>query len=426
MSTTRGRAWLALSVLAQASVTAGSAMAARQGAVPSVIVFGIALSFVPYAATLSISRASSNVRWPGLFTTVITFALGSIWLSSPPTLSDDLYRYIWEGRLWLEGLNPYAVAPDDPSLVSLRNGVWASINNKPLGSIYPPLSQLLFAIAAWLGGSVLAVQLLALSGLAFTVGWIARLTGDSRIALAVGLNPLLSAESALNGHFDIIVGAALLTAGWALSQHRFAKASIAVCVAVGLKAVGLVALPLLWRRSRALLAATFVSALLLVPLVAYRAPGDAASGTSQFATRWQGNESIFALVDWSSRSLFPASVAGLVPRVVVAMILVAIVAAVIKRSVPALQAVRILVWSVLLLSPQVHPWYLGWLLPLDLAAGGRAALVWTGVVLCAYAPLDAWVAHGVWEMPTWLQMLEYSVVALALFFDFRRDSKILG
>ena len=43
-------------------------------------------------------------------------------------------------------------------------------------------------------------------------------------------------------------------------------------------------------------------------------------------------------------------------------------------------------------------------------------------MLCAYAPLDRWVADGVWEMPLWLQVFEYSVVALALIFDSRRPS----
>jgi hypothetical protein len=87
-----------------------------------------------------------------------------------------------------------------------------------------------------------------------------------------------------------------------------------------------------------------------------------------------------------------------------------------------MRATRALVWALLLLSPQVHPWYLAWLVPLEVAAGGSAGLVWSAAVLCAYAPLDRWVAEGVWHMPPSLQVFEYLVVALALILDPRRPT----
>ena len=389
------------------------------------VVFGIAASFVPYVAMLALSRRSSGVRAPVVWATAISSALGAIWLFAPPVFSDDLYRYVWEGRLWLEGFNPYAVAPAEPSLTPLRGDLWASINNKELASIYPPLSQLLFIAAAWLGGGVVTVKLLALMGLGLTVGWIARVTGDFRVALAVGSNPLLSAETALNGHFDVLVGVAFFAVAWALSQHRFGRAGVAICAAVGLKVVGLVALPLLWRRPRVLALTALGSALLLAPLAWSRALGDRSSGPGEFARRWQGNESLFALADWLSHRLLPEDTAGLAARALVVTALLCLVLLLLLRRTPAVRATRILVWSVLLLSPQVHPWYLAWLLPLELAAGGRAALIWSAAVLFAYTPLDRWVDSGVWEMPLWLQTLEYAIVGVALLFDLLHNSERL-
>jgi hypothetical protein len=75
---------------------------------------------------------------------------------------------------------------------------------------------------------------------------------------------------------------------------------------------------------------------------------------------------------------------------------------------------------VLLLSPQVHPWYLGWLLPLELACGGRAGLAWSALVLAAYAPLDRWATEGVWEMPMSVQLAEYLLLGVAIGLDPRR------
>jgi hypothetical protein len=240
--------------------------------------------------------------------------------------------------------------------------------------------------------------------------------------LALALNPLLLSEGALNGHLDILTGAALLAAAWALSRQQFARAALAALIAVGLKLVGVVILPLFARRPRALLTTAFVSSLLAAPLVLARGPLDPASGAGQFAARWQGNGSVFALMDWFSRLLFPDELGGLVSRAVVLGLLLVLSLHIVRRRASPLPAARVLLWSVLLLSPQVHPWYLAWLLPLEVAAGGSAGLVWSATVLCAYAPLDGWLAAGRWEMPLGLQIFEYTAVFLALALDPRRPS----
>ncbi|MBW2507057.1 MAG: hypothetical protein JRE81_00350, partial [Deltaproteobacteria bacterium] len=219
-----------------------------------------------------------------------------------------------------------------------------------------------------------------------------------------------------------LVGAAFFGVAWELSRHRFGRAGVAVCTAVGLKVVGLVAVPLLWRRPRVLALAALGSALLLAPLAWSRALADRSSGPGEFARRWRGNESLFAFADWLSHRLFPEDAAGLAARALVATALFAVVLLLFLRHTPPVRATRILLWSVLLLSPQVHPWYLAWLLPVELAARGRAALIWSAAALCAYAPLDGWVENGVWDMPLWLQAVEYAIVGVALLFDFRKNS----
>jgi hypothetical protein len=347
---------------------------------------------------------------------------GAAFVPPLPILSDDLYRYLWEGRLWLEGHNPYRLAPADPALAYLRDDVWARINNKPLASIYPPLSQLLFVIAAALGGKIWTVKLLALGAHVTSVALVSRLCPRREAGLAIALNPLLLSEAALSGHFDILIGVALLAAASALTRHRFVQAGLAASAAAGLKVVGLALLPLFARRPRALTATALISAVLLVPLAWWRAPVDPVSGAGQFAARWRGNESGFALVEWLSHRLLAEPYADRVARAAVTVAVLGFCVAAARRSVPPLVASRAVVWTLLLLSPQVHPWYLAWLLPLEVAAGGAAGLIWSAAVLCAYAPLDRWVAEGVWHMPLWLQISEYSLVALALMLDPRRPS----
>ena len=409
----RDGALFALCLALQGGVICGLALAARLLA-PSMVVAGLALCFVPYAGAVVFSRCIPSKRVLDRVAIIAALFFGAALLFAPPLLSDDVYRYLWEGRVWLQGFNPYRLAPDDPALVHLRDDIWTNINNKPLATIYPPLSQMLFVVAQWLGGGIWTVKLVALLAHAVST--------HARASLALALNPLLLSEAALNGHFDIACGAALLVSAWALSRQRFVRAGVAACVAVGLKLVGLVMLPLFVRRPRLLAAAGLGSALLLLPLFWWRTPGDPVSGAGQFATRWRGNESLFAVVDVVSRRVLEPGFVDVAARGFVVALWMALCAVIIYRRVPPQSATRALVWGLLLLSPQVHPWYLAWLLPLEVAAGGSAGLVWSAAVLCAYAPLDRWVTDGVWDMPRWLQIFEYSALALALILDSRRPS----
>ena len=422
MSQRAERAWLVSFVAVQLLGACALSVLARGDALPSTLSVGVALSFAPYVGAAYFSRSLPSVRASTRAALLASAVLGGAFLFAPPVFSDDLFRYLWEGRLWLEGANPYQTPPDAPSLAALRDESWAPINNKPLASIYPPLAQALFVIAAALGAQVWTIKLLALALHLLAIALVARVSGDRRAPWALGLNPLMLSESAWNGHFDIGVGAALLLAAWSLSRSRFLSAGLATCAAVGLKVVGWLLVPLFWRRPRAMLATAAGAAFLLTPMLLAQSPGSSVSGPGQFATRWRGNESVFAFVDWLCGLALPEEAAGYAARVTVAVMMFALVAIVIRRRVPPLDACRALIWAALLLSPQVHPWYLGWLLPLEVAAGGRAGLVWSAAILLAYAPLDRWVAEGVWALPLWVQALEYGVLFLALLSDPRRPT----
>ena len=105
---------------------------------------------------------------PGRATLVIIFGFAILFrlvlLPTRPTLSDDMFRYVWDGRVQAAGLSPYRYAPDAHELIDLRNemrAVWRSINRPKVVTVYPPGAQLAYA-GIWrvVGSSVTGFNLL--------------------------------------------------------------------------------------------------------------------------------------------------------------------------------------------------------------------------------------------------------------------------
>lgn len=99
----------------------------------------------------------------------------------PETLSDDVYRYLWDGKVQLEGINPYRFAPADEELAPLREDFHAKINHPGLRTIYPPAAQLLFALGYLLAGNrLVGLRCIYLLLELLTAWWLLEVIGEGR------------------------------------------------------------------------------------------------------------------------------------------------------------------------------------------------------------------------------------------------------
>ena len=74
-------------------------------------------------------------------------------LFNQPAGSDDYYRYLWDGKLIANGINPYQYAPSDKELLNLHSEILPMLVNFPnVKTIYPPLSLIMFYLAYIIGG----------------------------------------------------------------------------------------------------------------------------------------------------------------------------------------------------------------------------------------------------------------------------------
>jgi hypothetical protein len=334
-------------------------------------------------------------------------------LPAAPPLSEDLYRYLWDGRLVAEGVNPFPRAPSDPSLARYHDGLLDRLNHADVPTIYPPMAQYLFAAAArtavapwaWKGALLVleGILLVALLALLRRRGLAAE-----RIVL-YAWNPLVVIESFGNGHVDLAAAAFLLLALALLETRRAATAGGAFACAVLVKYIPLLLVPALLRRRAwaALATALAVGALLFLPFL--DAGRSLATGLATYLRHWEFNGSLYAVL----RPLFAT---GDPPRAILSgLVAVAAVAAASKRGplAPLSGTALFLLAAWIVASPTVYPWYLVMpiaLLPLHPDAG---LLAFTGLVPLSYVALAAARAGGGWTLPAWVPGVEYGGWAAA-------------
>ncbi len=190
-----------------------------------------------------------------------------------PGLSDDGYRYVWDGLLQVDGLNPYALRPSDPALAGWQPALSERLNSADYYSVYPPSSQLVF----WLGGLVgwpagWFVIKAVFVGTEMAGVWALSRIVPARSLVLYAWHPLAVIEGAGQGHTEAMMVGALLLSVWAFRRRHPGWSVVALTVAGWVKLYPLVFLPFLLRRVgwRWTGVAALVSLALLVP---YAVPG---------------------------------------------------------------------------------------------------------------------------------------------------------
>ena len=135
-------------------------------------------------------------------------------LPLPPTLSDDVLRYLWDGRVAAAGQNPYLLSPAAPELTPLRDDLWRRLPHRQIPTVYPPLAVAAFSIAARLPFPILSWKLLVTGADLAACALLLRLA--RQLGLPAGRtvwyawNPMVALEVAGHGHVDILGVAAAL------------------------------------------------------------------------------------------------------------------------------------------------------------------------------------------------------------------------
>ena len=347
---------------------------------------------------------------------IILFALlfRATLFCSEPSLSEDIYRYQWDGKLVNEGINPYRFVPGSSELTALRDSGYELINHKEIGTPYGPLAIMVFSVAERIMSSVyfmkvpfilfdclsmiLILRMLALSG-----------ASKSNI-IFYAWNPLVVVEVAGSGHNDSLGVFLLLGTLYFIQRGKYLSAAAGFAFSFMAKYFTLLFLPALLKYFRK-------GEWLVIPLVlfsGYYYFGEHLEphvlNLMQVGSTWRFNDSLFSLLLFLTGSLYLSKA-----LVIGAMLALAVMVWYSGRSV--LENAMIMIGGALMLTTTVQPWYLLWMVPFLCFSPNRAWLLLTALTMLAYHVLIRYQAEGIWAESLWIKLVIYIPFYLLLLSD---------
>lgn len=394
------------------------------------------------------------------FLTIISFVFRAVFLLAIPNLSQDFYRFIWDGRMILEGFNPYLYTVESFLInneypVNQAQELYDGMGNLNASHYtnYPPLNQLCFVIAGLFGGnsilgSVIVMRILIIAADFGTLHFGKKLMDKLDIPVHnifwYVLNPFIIIELTGNLHFEGVMIFFLVWSLYLLHQGKWQWAAVVFALSVSVKLMPLMFLPLFWQwfvknKTQAVISSTTTSlrtgilrlagfyALVGLVILATFLPFYSQAFVTNFTDtvalwfrKFEFNASLYYIareIGYTFRGYNEIAIIGAyIPKIVIGFILLI---ALLRRNVTmkALIAAMLFVFSFYLFtSTTVHPWYLATLLIFSVFTKYRYPLVWSFVIVLSYlAYLNINSANKSENL--WIIGLEYIIVYGVLIYE---------
>lgn len=358
-----------------------------------------------------------------------------LFLLAIPALSDDYFRFVWDGRLLLAGENPFLYLPTQfvgekaMAIPGLTAELFVQLNSPHYYSLYPPVLQGVFWLAAVLSpesltGSILVMRVIILAAetgsILLLLRLLRRMALPDRYVHIYALNPLVILELTGNLHMEALLIFFLLLFLYQLHYQRYLVAAVPFALAIASKLLPLMFLPFVWRKlglKRFLGFGAVVAVVVLLlfwPLLSVEVLRNIWQSLDLYFQRFEFNASVYYLLRWLGFQLTGYNqIAVIGPLLSLATLFVILSMAAVKRlgSVRRLAGYMAAALTVyLLLATTVHPWYITTLVALTTLSQFRYAIVWSCLAIFSYYAYRT----SAYTENLWLVALEYTLVGIWL------------
>jgi alpha-1,6-mannosyltransferase len=387
------------------------------------------ISFATYGWIVWIGRPQWQIiLWLGLGAR-LAISLGI------PSLSDDFYRFLWDGHLLNSGISPYQFLPSellDKDIFDQQNTIYPLLNSPNYYSVYTPIHQLIFWTAVRLSDHLqIQVMIMKAISILFDLSGflILKKLSQTKMKGILGiffLNPLLIIEGTGNLHIEGILVSVIIAVFYFIHKSRLSFAGILTGFAIGLKLLPAIIVPAIawkyrWRKGALYgISSLFIATILITSWFFNDHLQGILSSLSLYQKTFEFNASIYYLARevgfWHKGYNIIGTLGPWLSRISALLIIgMAILGHWKKR--PIAETV-LYCWTIyLLLSTTVHPWYILPLLPLGLLSGYHYPILWSGLIFVSYF---GYSSTGYTPTFGWI-FFEYFILYAYIIYELRKN-----
>ncbi len=387
-------------------------------------------AFVGYIFLLQNKQNVRTLLRTGIIVRVLLFF-------SLPSLSDDLYRFIWDGTLLKNGIHPFEELPEfylDKQIPDLNMELYDRLNSPNYFTIYPPLNQFIFWIAAIIGNGnwLVSANIIRLILFVADIGSFFLLKSiltqnkkSSFLAYWFFLNPLVLLEFVGNLHFEGLVTFFILLGIYSFQKSKNAASATGFGLAIGTKLLPLIYLPFLFLKGLrnqkwwVSILAGFVAIITLIPLVNQSFIAGMQESLDLYFRSFEFNASLYFIARQVGYWIYGYNNITLIGPLlsVLSFISILVMSFIGYQKNWSLSKTFLFILTVyLLFATTVHPWYILPLAALGILSGYWYPFVWSLLIFTTYS---GYTIDG-FKLPMIIVIIEYLLVYFMILYEVRK------